>query len=347
MTKFTYSADGIHSVGTTTKLTLKVYGVLVIVSAYIILDWVWQTVELEGYDPDPRRGHSATFSSIPIPSIIVFGGVLEFNKFTDELLIMNLKKKVCKKVVCVKDKPPALAWHSASIIKNNMFVIGGLKGAKEVNNEVYIFDIILCEWKKMKNPLLEPRYCHVSIVFGSCILIMGGIRFKTKKEPQDEESQDIDNQSKGSTVASSISEGEVADIEQHKSKTIEMKIIDVLYTGNTFNSFVEGKSLKDELNSLIDLDVEIKKEKKLFKQSRFKALKKHEASVKVDPKYFIGEIPMHFQLPVSVPLECNQITVKEDLQTIREKADKWSPIRFPAQPIPILTGATTKSCKQY
>ena len=118
-----------------------------------------------------------------------------YNRFLGDSYILELDKKRWTKVatsgVC-----PALAWHSATVIRHEIFVFGGMPASDCFNGDVYVLLLDAFIWRKLSLSLgtppffirtgPEPRASHCTIAFGDCLLIFGGVgrKPKTKSVPK-------------------------------------------------------------------------------------------------------------------------------------------------------------------
>eukprot|EP00826_Nyctotherus_ovalis_P033797 TRINITY_DN2754_c0_g2_i1.p1 TRINITY_DN2754_c0_g2~~TRINITY_DN2754_c0_g2_i1.p1 ORF type:complete len:197 (-),score=16.62 TRINITY_DN2754_c0_g2_i1:95-685(-) len=77
---------------------------------------------------------------------------------------------------------PAISWHSATVIADKMFVIGGLTGINKLNEDILIFNTQLYTWERLciNGSSFEPRYSHTAVAFGDHIIIFGGKDLESK-----------------------------------------------------------------------------------------------------------------------------------------------------------------------
>ena len=169
--------------------------------------WVWRKEELLGVQPDPRRGHTAVFSQIPVPCLVVFGGAVEYNKLVAEVFVLNLNKKKWKKMKSSGNAPPPVAWHSSHIIKDKMYVIGGIMERDAFNQEIYVMNMNSFVWNivKISKGKMEPRYAHSGITCGECIIILGGAKQRVEAERMEE-----GHTRTASVSTTAVSEGDTA-----------------------------------------------------------------------------------------------------------------------------------------
>eukprot|EP01022_Parablepharisma_sp_SALTPOND_P008037 TRINITY_DN135104_c0_g1_i1.p3 TRINITY_DN135104_c0_g1~~TRINITY_DN135104_c0_g1_i1.p3 ORF type:complete len:260 (-),score=19.47 TRINITY_DN135104_c0_g1_i1:209-988(-) len=140
------------------------------------IGWEWNKEELFGSPPCPRRGHSCVYFKNPNPSLVLLGGVYGYSRFLREFYTLDLEKRKWAQVKA-ENMPPAIAWHSANVINNKMFVIGGLTGPNTINEKLYVYDAIAKVWEivSIEKEKLAPRYSHATVVFEDQILIFGGV----------------------------------------------------------------------------------------------------------------------------------------------------------------------------
>ena len=119
---------------------------------FYISEWNWDKDELFGKLPSARRGHSCVYSPHPTPSLVVFGGICGYNKFTDDLYVLKLNKKKWKLIEPSEAavKSPPLAWHSATLIGDVMYFIGGLLEGEDYNTDVFALNLSSLVWKKIQ-----------------------------------------------------------------------------------------------------------------------------------------------------------------------------------------------------
>lgn len=100
------------------------------------LEWHWTKEELYGTPPVSRRGHSCIFSSLPCLSLIIFGGVYGYNKFLDDVYMLDLANKIWTKIDAKGEAPTPRAWHTTNLLGTLMIVFGGLLANGHYSNEV-------------------------------------------------------------------------------------------------------------------------------------------------------------------------------------------------------------------
>ena len=142
----------------------------------LIIDWIWTQEEVTGTIPSARRGHTCVYSSVPSPCLIVFGGICGYNTLIDDACFLDLEKKKWAKIAPNGTAPPPMAWHTATVIKQNMFVIGGLIEREKCNPVIYALHLNNFTWVKIdltdgtRNTLISSRACIATLFsFRSCL----------------------------------------------------------------------------------------------------------------------------------------------------------------------------------
>ena len=81
----------------------------------------------------------------------------------------------CKKVQCSGNLPSPRAAHSASIVKNKLFIFGGWNGFSAFN-DVFAMDLNTFIWSEIlsNGNLPIPRNNHRTATFGNNIYVHGG-----------------------------------------------------------------------------------------------------------------------------------------------------------------------------
>ena len=102
-----------------------------------------------GVSPFPRRGHSCVYRPLSTRGLVVFGGVCGYNTFVNDLYLLDLEHKRWECVKAEGALPPPLAWHSATVVQDNMFVIGGMLGPEDYSGDVYVLQLETFVWTKL------------------------------------------------------------------------------------------------------------------------------------------------------------------------------------------------------
>ena len=108
------------------------------------------------------RGHSCLFMN---KKLIVFGGVVLFKKFHNEMFAINTEydkdNNFSMEQIFYDGFVPEIAFHSAEIINKNFFVVhGGLNKNYNVMNDFYVFDVEYKKFDKIEIPLIPKLFGH-------------------------------------------------------------------------------------------------------------------------------------------------------------------------------------------
>ena len=192
-----------------------------------------------------RRYHTTVFSMYTSPCLIVFGGIINYNKFTSELLLFDLEKKQWNKPHCTGKSPPPISSHTSNLLGINMFVIGGLTKGKKFNTEIYTLDVETFIWTRLdySEIKISPRAFHTAINYGKCIIIIGGVRPKTElEEKEDNELKKEEfkkeqikkeqlKENDSSYMTSTISEIEFNEVDQYNSVKLDLNELLIICLG--------------------------------------------------------------------------------------------------------------------
>jgi hypothetical protein len=138
---------------------------------------VWETVVSDGNSPSNRYGHSATFLGTR-HKIAVWGGYRSLY-LNDGVLndgsIYDLNTKTWSPMKNLGVVPSARADHSATWVKNKLFVWGGrnVKGALE-DGGLYDPDTGVWTSVSMGPGVPSPRFVHSAVSTGEKVVIWGG-----------------------------------------------------------------------------------------------------------------------------------------------------------------------------
>eukprot|EP00658_Telonema_sp_P-2_P032746 TRINITY_DN24169_c0_g1_i2.p1 TRINITY_DN24169_c0_g1~~TRINITY_DN24169_c0_g1_i2.p1 ORF type:complete len:778 (-),score=155.46 TRINITY_DN24169_c0_g1_i2:429-2762(-) len=137
----------------------------------------WEVVK--GSGPCARRGH--TLTPLDTHRLVMFGGTTRTASFND-LFVFDAAKMKWLPVVGVTGEPPSpRAFHSASLVQNNLIVTGGTNGDRVYGPSfdfVHAFDITTGAWSEITavpEPGLPPRFAHSAAVLGGDIVVFGGL----------------------------------------------------------------------------------------------------------------------------------------------------------------------------
>ncbi|KAF8093012.1 hypothetical protein N665_0393s0014 [Sinapis alba] len=124
-------------------------------------------------------GHSAcTINKTDRKEVIVFGGFGGFGRHARRNESMLLEPSCgTLKLVTVNESPSPRLGHTASMVGDCMFVIGGRADPLNILNDVWMLDISKCEWSSQKciGSEFPPRHRHAAASIGSNIYIFGGL----------------------------------------------------------------------------------------------------------------------------------------------------------------------------
>ncbi|KAI9921853.1 hypothetical protein PsorP6_002267 [Peronosclerospora sorghi] len=140
-----------------------------------------KSVEEDSNWPSARDGHSMCLlqsSKYHPPRLIVFGGNGQHNnERMNDVWLFDVKKQIWTLLECFGDVPSPRSYHTAHIIGDFLFVVGGRTNDSEDGN-VYMLDIETREWYKVPVPsdrALTPRAWHSSVLTDDSMLyVMGG-----------------------------------------------------------------------------------------------------------------------------------------------------------------------------
>lgn len=145
----------------------------------------WSRPNTQGKAPISRVGHTCTYIpslySVSSPgqriqdSLLVLGGGDGENHLND-IHILELSTLTWKTLYTAGNTPSPRSRHTATLVENQLFVIGGGNDESTVFNDVYILDINTGQWTKpnIKGSPPIPRWGHSSISVGFHIYIFGG-----------------------------------------------------------------------------------------------------------------------------------------------------------------------------
>ena len=104
------------------------------------------------------RAHSSLLIN---GKMYIFGGVVSFKKFYNEMYVINVDNHFTMEQIFYDGFVPEIAFHSAEIINKNYFVVhGGLNKNYNVMNDFYVFDIENKKFSKIEIPLIPKLFGH-------------------------------------------------------------------------------------------------------------------------------------------------------------------------------------------
>ncbi|KAG7557630.1 S-adenosyl-L-methionine-dependent methyltransferase [Arabidopsis suecica] len=124
-------------------------------------------------------GHSAcTIDKTDRKEVIVFGGFGGFGRHArrNESLLLDPSCGTLR-LIAVNDSPSARLGHTASMVGDFMFVIGGRADPLNILNDVWRLDISKGEWSSQRciGSEFPPRHRHAAASVGSKVYIFGGL----------------------------------------------------------------------------------------------------------------------------------------------------------------------------
>ncbi|AEE82410.1 Met-10+ like family protein / kelch repeat-containing protein [Arabidopsis thaliana] len=124
-------------------------------------------------------GHSAcTIDESDRKEVIVFGGFGGFGRHArrNESLLLNPSCGTLK-LIAVNESPSARLGHTASMVGDFMFVIGGRADPLNILNDVWRLDISTGEWSSQRcvGSEFPPRHRHAAASVGTKVYIFGGL----------------------------------------------------------------------------------------------------------------------------------------------------------------------------
>ncbi|KAL0969906.1 hypothetical protein UPYG_G00234330 [Umbra pygmaea] len=142
------------------------------------MSWVPAETLAEGPTPEARIGHTATFDP-DSKRIFVFGGSKN-NKWFNDVHILDTQSWKWS-MVEAQGKVPSLAYHSCSMFRSELFVLGGVFPRPHpepdgCSDSLYIFDPRLSIWYQpiITGDAPAPRSGHSACVIQGKIYVFGG-----------------------------------------------------------------------------------------------------------------------------------------------------------------------------
>lgn len=109
-------------------------------------------------------------------NLVIFGGLNENGKETNELWFYNVTKHTWSKPFIKHKMPSARFDHSAVVFKNSMIIHGGQLNGEKLN-DTWIFSFDQNEWAKIKlhkNNAIVPRSGHAAVIINQFMVVFGG-----------------------------------------------------------------------------------------------------------------------------------------------------------------------------
>lgn len=127
-----------------------------------------------GDRPEARTDHIMVLHS---SNIYIFGGYNGSCRFND-LCEYSVEKKRWHRVEAAGSIPSRRFGHSGVVhtASNRLVVFGGWDG-RDTLNDLFEFNFVTKEWKKMETHGVSPphRYRHTAVIFGDNMFVFGGV----------------------------------------------------------------------------------------------------------------------------------------------------------------------------
>ena len=75
----------------------------------------------------------------------IFGGCAHKRPLLNDLYILDLKTMMFERVETGSHLPSARTWHAAVVVRNQMYVFGGVDGDEKRLNDTVVFDMGVCQ----------------------------------------------------------------------------------------------------------------------------------------------------------------------------------------------------------
>lgn len=137
----------------------------------------WSKVQSRGDHPGHSFCHRVGLVSEG-QEMLMFGGRADgTSAFTDAIYLLDLKTMNWRGMQTYGQKPSPRAYHTLSIVQNQVFVIGGSNNKYSSDNHLYILDLDSREWREIEPRNGEPwplgRMNHTAVTIGSRIVLYG------------------------------------------------------------------------------------------------------------------------------------------------------------------------------
>ncbi|XP_072956456.1 tRNA wybutosine-synthesizing protein 2/3/4 [Typha angustifolia] len=124
-------------------------------------------------------GHSScALNSRGEKELLVFGGFGGIGRHArrNYTLMLNPQSGLLREMDA-KGPPSKRLGHSATIVGNNVYVIGGRTGPSQILNDVWVLQTPESRWLQLgcTGDLFKPRHRHTAVAVGSYIYVFGGL----------------------------------------------------------------------------------------------------------------------------------------------------------------------------
>lgn len=149
---------------------------------------IWTRPNTIGSIPKARAGHSCTYiphdqsiesslrsNSSNSDKLLVLGGG-DGENFLNDVHILDIETMTWKTLYTAGNSPSPRSRHTATLVNNLLYVIGGGGDNSAVFNDVYTLDLSTMKWNKplIKGSPPNQRWGHTSLNIGPYIYIFGG-----------------------------------------------------------------------------------------------------------------------------------------------------------------------------
>ncbi|KAH3766096.1 host cell factor [Pelomyxa schiedti] len=148
---------------------------------YEVLTGTWTEWATKGTKPHPRGSHTACVFG---HKMFIFGGMAgqeDASTVFSDLHVLNLRTQKWSQPTVTGKSPDARNSHAATIVGNNMVVIGGCNTASKYYNDVWFLDLGTFRWNQagISNPeAFEPRMGLTIACLDFKIYVYGGLVIK-------------------------------------------------------------------------------------------------------------------------------------------------------------------------
>eukprot|EP00300_Choanocystis_sp_HF-7_P000326 c10269_g1_i2.p1 GENE.c10269_g1_i2~~c10269_g1_i2.p1 ORF type:complete len:350 (-),score=56.26 c10269_g1_i2:406-1455(-) len=137
---------------------------------------VWEPYNISGPPQPARSDHSAVTC---ISAIVIYGGRTGDGVLSDDdVLFLELDEMAWKPIQSSGDVPPSRFGHTASIVDDQMIVVGGVGADGALRNDVYFFSTINMSWERpnISSSYAPQPHAHAAAsAFNGLVVLFGGI----------------------------------------------------------------------------------------------------------------------------------------------------------------------------